>query len=111
MIRRKRRFSTDKGKIGNITHNVLKRDFKTDKPNQKWATDVTEFKIVDTQGNTKKLYLSPIIDLFNGEVVSYCPKDRSIYPLVDEMLKDALTKFKADEAPILHSNQRVSKVH
>ncbi|WFF38403.1 hypothetical protein LU290_09150 [Moraxella nasibovis] len=48
MIRRKRRFSTDKGKIGNIAHNVLKRDFKTDKPNQKWATDIPEFKMVDT---------------------------------------------------------------
>lgn len=105
VIRRKRRFSTYKGKIGSIAHNVLKRDFKTDKPNQKWATDITEFKMIDTQGNTKKLYLSPIIDLFNGEIVSYCLKDRPVYPLVGEMLKDALSKLKADEAPILHSDQ------
>ncbi|USZ15914.1 IS3 family transposase [Moraxella sp. FZFQ2102] len=104
-IRSKRRFSAYQGKVGKIADNVLKRDFKADRPNQKWATDVTEFKVLDKQGNVKKLYLSPIMDLFNGEIVSYCMKDKPIYQLVDEMLKDALGKLKADEAPILHSDQ------
>jgi transposase InsO family protein len=46
--------------------NVLKPDFRSSGPNQKWATDVTEFKLLG-----QKQYLSPVIDLFNGEVISY----------------------------------------
>ena len=46
--------------------NLLERNFKADKPNQKWVTDVTEFALFGI-----KLYLSPIIDLYNGEVISY----------------------------------------
>ena len=46
--------------------NLLNRDFKAEKPNQKWVTDVTEFKV-----HNEKLYLSPIVDLFNGEVISF----------------------------------------
>ena len=64
--RPKRRYNSYKGTIGKITNNLLKRDFKAEKPNEKWATDVTEFKV-----NNEKLYLSPIIDLFNGEIISY----------------------------------------
>jgi len=56
--RDKRRYNSYKGTIGKVADNLLKRDFKADKPNQKWATDVTEFKV-----NNDKLYLSPIIDL------------------------------------------------
>ena len=57
--RPKRRYNSYQGSIGKIANNLLKRDFKADKPNQKWVTDVTEFKVHD-----RKLYLSPIIDLF-----------------------------------------------
>ena len=46
--------------------NVLKRDFRSSGPNQKWATDVTEFKVL-----SQKKFLSPVVDLFNGEVISY----------------------------------------
>lgn len=105
-IRRKRnKHSTYHGQVGSIADNVLNRNFKAAKPNQKWATDVTEFKVVDKQGNAKKLYLSPIIDLFNGEIVSYSIKDRPVYQMVDEMIKDALSKLRDHETPILHSDQ------
>lgn len=55
--RPKRRYNSYQGIIGKIADNLLKRDFKADKPNQKWATDVTEFRV-----NNDKLYLSPIVD-------------------------------------------------
>ncbi len=122
VIRRKRGLSTYKGMVGTIANNVLNRNFKADKPNQKWATDVTEFKIYnhasENDGNSKqqKLYLSPMIDLFNGEIISYCIKDRPTYNLVQEMLEDALMKLEQDnvlnrakgkpnDKPIVHSDQ------
>ncbi|STZ62966.1 Integrase core domain [Moraxella lacunata] len=101
---------------GKIKDNVLQRDFKATKPNQKWATDITEFKVEvishgddGSHGKTcQKLYLSPIIDLFNGEIVSYAIKERPNYDLVKEMLDDALNKLsqeKRDDKPIIHSDR------
>ena len=65
-VRAKRKYSSYKGEVGEVAPNLLERHFKTNQPNRKWVTDVTEFKV-----NDQKLYLSPILDLFNGEVVSY----------------------------------------
>lgn len=95
-----------------IKDNVLQRDFKVTRPNQKWATDVTEFKVQDKAQTGevigKKLYLSPIIDLFNGEIVSYALNERPDYGLVKEMLDDALNKLSLvnkDDKPIIHSDR------
>jgi putative transposase len=54
------KYRSYKGEIGKIANNILQRQFKADKPNQKWVTDVTEFNV-----QSDKLYLSPIMDLFN----------------------------------------------
>ncbi|WP_156471126.1 IS3 family transposase, partial [Moraxella lacunata] len=103
LVRRQRKFNTYKGTMGKdtIQDNILKRDFKADKPNQKWATDITEFKVQDKANDgsviQRKLYLSPIIDLFNGEIVSYTMKDRPTYELVKEMLNDALSKLSQEK--------------
>ncbi len=110
LIRRKRsKHSTYRGQVGKIATNVLNRDFKADKPNHKWATDVTEFKIQSKthDGGIKeqKLYLSPIIDLYNGEIISYSIKDRPTYELVQDMLHKAITTLTGDDKPILHSDQ------
>lgn len=99
-----------------IKDNVLQRDFKATRPNQKWVTDITEFKVEvishgddGSHGKTyQKLYLSPIIDLFNGEIVSYAIKERPDYGLVKEMLGDALNKLsqeKTEDKPIVHSDR------
>jgi transposase InsO family protein len=80
--------------------NVLQRQFQADKPNQKWVTDVTEFNI---RGN--KLYLSPIMDLYNGEIVAYEMEQRPHFQLVSNMLKKALSTLRPQDAPILHSDQ------
>lgn len=112
VIRRKRsKHSTYRGQVGKIATNVLNRDFKADKPNHKWATDVTEFKVVDEQGNAKKLYLSPIIDLYNGEIISHQIHSSPNYGLVAKMLDKALKRLQADgnsdsnQQLILHSDQ------
>ncbi len=97
---RPKRYRSYRGSVGKISPNVLQRDFGTSKPNEKWVTDVTEFKI-----KGQKVYLSPIIDLFNQEVVSYQIKLSAHAPLVMDMLKGALKKLAPSERPILHSDQ------
>lgn len=104
IIRRRRKYTSYHGQVGKIADNVLGRNFKTDKPNHKWATDVTEFRLdimdkTDT-GATKsqKLYLSPIIDLYNGEIISYQMSTRPSYRFVGEMLDQALERLKAESS-------------
>ncbi|WP_347452170.1 DDE-type integrase/transposase/recombinase, partial [Acinetobacter baumannii] len=71
------KYRSYKGDIGQVADNVLQRQFKADKPNQKWVTDVTEFNI---RGD--RLYLSPIMDLFNGEIIAFQTHRRPMYELV-----------------------------
>jgi len=80
--------------------NLLARQFQAQQPNQKWVTDVTEFNV---QG--EKLYLSPVLDLYNGEIVSYAMHRRPHFSLVADMLNQALAKLDAHNAPLLHSDQ------
>ncbi|MFT6966339.1 MAG: putative transposase [Marivirga sp.] len=79
-----KRYRSYKGEIGQIAPNVLERNFEASKPNQKWATDVTEFSLFGT-----KSYLSPIIDLYNGEIVSYNITYRPTLDLVINMVDSA----------------------
>ena len=97
---RMKKYRSYKGQIGKIADNLLKRDFKAAQPNQKWVTDVTEFSLFGT-----KVYLSPIIDLFNGEVISYNISDRPVLSQVTDMLEKALKKIQEDTELILHSDQ------
>jgi putative transposase len=95
-----KKYRSYRGKAGKIAPNVLERDFQAAKPNQKWVTDVTEFHL-----HGEKLYLSPILDLYNGEIIAYHFEKRPIYPLVSKMLKKAFEHLKDGDAPILHSDQ------
>ena len=97
---RMRKYRSYKGEIGKIAPNLLERDFKADKPNQKWATDVTEFSLFGI-----KLYLSPIIDLFNGEVVSYNLSRHPDLKQTFDMLDKAFAKIPDNTNLILHSDQ------
>lgn len=80
--------------------NVLARQFRANRPNQKWVTDVTEFNV-----RGEKLYLSPVMDLYNGEIVSYAMQKRPLFSLVGNMLNKALAKLSDKDAPLLHSDQ------
>jgi putative transposase len=95
-----KKYQSYKGQQGRIASNLLKRDFKARKPYQKWVTDVTEFAVAG-----KKLYFSPILDLYNSEVVSYSISDRPNFEQTMEMLKKALKKLPTGARPILHSDQ------
>ena len=97
---RMKKYNSFRGEVGRIASNLLERDFKADKPNQKWVTDVTEFALFGT-----KLYLSPIIDLFNGEVVSYNLSYHPNLNQVTDMLEKAFAKIPDDTGLILHSDQ------
>ena len=92
IVRPKRRYSSYKGEVGKIADNLLKRDFNSEKPNEKWATDVTEFKVCN-----EKLYFSPIIDLFNGEVVSYNLSRHPNFQQIRDMLNKAFEKTEKKE--------------
>ena len=81
LIRRKK-YKSYKGEQGKIAPNILNRSFKAIKPNQKWVTDVSEFCV-----SGKKLYLSPILDLYNQEIVSYEISERPDFKSVVKMLK------------------------
>lgn len=97
---RVKKYKSYKGEQGKIAPNVLQRDFKASQPNQKWATDVTEFNV-----RGKKLYLSPVIDLFNGEIISYQLAQRPNMEQIVKMLKKSFKKLQGNTQLILHSDQ------
>ena len=79
---------------------ILQRNFKADKPNKKWSTDITEFSLFG-----RKLYLSPIIDLYNGEIISYKVSERPVLKQVTDMVKEAVARIGKTDSLILHSDQ------
>lgn len=97
---RPKRYKSYRGEVGKAAPNLLQRDFSASKINQKWVTDVTEFKV-----KGQKVYLSPIIDLFNREVISYEIRKSAHLPLVTDMLISAIKGLKWHEKPIIHSDQ------
>jgi transposase InsO family protein len=99
-VQRRKKYTSYKGEVGATAPNVLAREFNAKKPNQKWVTDITEFKV----GN-QKLYFSPVKDLFNGEIVAYTMNERPVFDLVTSMLKKAMRKLGKDDKPVLHSDQ------
>lgn len=99
-IIRIKKYQSYRGEQGKICVNLLKRQFYADRPNQKWVTDVTEFKV---QG--QKLYLSPIMDLYNREIIAYKLAQRPLAAMVKSMLDDAVKNLSTQEHPLLHSDQ------
>lgn len=99
LIRRKK-YKSYRGEVGRIAPNLLERNFSSGQPCQKWATDITEFKVKE-----KKLYLSPIIELFNGEIISYNISESPNFKQVSDMLKYAFKKIGTQKKLILHSDQ------
>ena len=97
---RKRKYRSYKGEVGKVCQNILNRKFEANKPNQKWVTDVTEFRVGE-----EKVYLSPILDLYNGEIISYNLSLRPTFSQVIDMLEKAFKKIPDDTKLILHSDQ------
>ena len=97
--RKNDQYHSYKGTVGKVADNLLKRDFLP-KPFEKLTTDVTQFNICDS-----KVYLSPVLDLFNNEVVSYAVSMSPNLEQIREMLNGLFEKLPADAKPIFHSDQ------
>ena len=98
--RKNDKYHSYKGEIGKVADNLLKRDFYAGKPFEKLTTDVTQFKVCD-----EKVYLSPVMDLFNREIVSYSISTSPNLWQIREMLDGLFAKLPADATPIFHSDQ------
>ena len=98
--RRKSKYKSYRGDVGKIAPNILNRNFEADKPLEKLVTDVTEFAVCDD-----KLYLSPILDLHNNEVISYSISMSPNFKQITEMLNGLFAKLPQYSKPILHSDQ------
>jgi len=97
---RVRKYKSYRGEVGEIAPNILNRNFRADKPNVKWVTDMTEFSLFGV-----KLYLSPILDLYNGEIISYAIADRPAFQSTVDMIEKAFAKIPDNANLILHSDQ------
>ena len=98
--RNKRKYSSYKGTVGKIADNLIKRNFEAENPNEKWYTDVTEFNL-----RGEKCYLSPILDGYNGEVISHNTSRSPNLEQINDMLNKAFDKNTNLEGLIFHSDQ------
>ena len=100
-MRQKRKYSSHKGDVGKKAENLIQRQFEGSKTMEKCYTDVTEFAI---PASTQKLYLSPVLDGFNSEIIAYHLSTSPNLEQVKTMLEQAFTE-KHYENTILHSDQ------
>ena len=100
MSKRSRKYSSYKGEITPEAENIINRNFHAEKPNQKWLTDITEFAIP-----AGKLYLSPIVDCFDGMIVKWKVGISPDAVLVNEMLDDAIDTLSPSEHPLIHTDR------
>ncbi|MCK2245508.1 MULTISPECIES: IS3 family transposase [unclassified Crossiella] len=105
-IRRRRRYVSYQGTVGAVADNVLNREFTATAPNQKWVTDVTEFGIGD-----RKVYLSPMMDLFDRQIISYAVSPSPSLELTNSCLRDALATLETGQTPLVHSDQGFQYQH
>ncbi len=98
--RKNDKYHSYKGEVGKVADNLLKREFYAEKPFEKLTTDVTQFKVCD-----EKVYLSPVMDLFNREIVSYSISLSPNLQQIREMLNGLFEKLPDDATPIFHSDQ------
>ncbi|MDG8210131.1 IS3 family transposase [Streptococcus pneumoniae] len=100
-MRQKRKYSSHKGDVGKKAENLIQGQFEGSKTMKKCYTDVTEFAI---PASTQKLYLSPVLDGFNSEIIAYNLSTSPNLEQVQTMLEQAFTE-KYYENTILHSDQ------
>ncbi|MER7243997.1 IS3 family transposase [Kribbella sp. NPDC000426] len=112
-VRRKKRYNSYRahtGEAGRTAPNLLNRDFTATAPNHKWVTDVTEFRVGD-----RKLYLSPVMDLFDHQIIAYAIGNSPNLALTNNSLRDALATLdpgrEPGQAPLVHSDQGFQYQH
>ena len=97
---RMKKYRSYKGEVGKVADNELNREFRAEKPNKKWATDVTQFRLFG-----QKLYFSPILDLYSGDIVTYTISDSPNLEIVTRMLEQAFHNLPDNTGLMLHSDQ------
>ena len=97
------KYNSYKGEISEAPENLVQRNFHAEKPNDLWLTDVTEFKLP----NGQKVYLSPVIDCFDGCPISWSIRRNPTSELVNSSLKKALKKRNVGEKTVIHSDRGV----
>lgn len=105
-VRRKRTYIAYQGRVGKVAANLLDRDFTADAPNRKWVTDVTEFRVGD-----QKLYLSPIMDLFDRQIIAYTIGPSPTLELTNTSLRTALATIGDGQNLLVHSDQGFQYQH
>ena len=98
--RKNEKYHSFKGEVGKIADNILNRDFTASKPYEKLTTDVTQFNVCND-----KVYLSPVMDLYNREIVAYSVSLSPDLAQIREMLQRLTQKLPEDAMPIFHSDQ------
>lgn len=98
--RKNDKYHSYKGTVGKVADNLLNRDFYAEKPFEKITTDITQFNVCNS-----KVYLSPVLDLFNNEVISYSVSTSPNLEQIKEMLNGLFDKLPKDATPIFHSDQ------
>jgi transposase InsO family protein len=97
---RMKKYRSYKGEIGKIAPNLLERDFQADAPHKKLVTDVTEFHLFG-----EKIYLSPVLDLYNSELICYTIYRRPVLDMVMDMIDGTIAVIGNKTNAILHSDQ------
>jgi putative transposase len=97
---RMKKYKSYKGEVGKIAPNLLERNFIADAPHKKLVTDVTEFHLF---GN--KIYLSPVLDLYNSELIFYTIYRHPVLDMVKEMIEGTIAVIGNNTNAILHSDQ------
>lgn len=103
---RRKRYVSFKGETGKIASNMLRRDFTTTGTNQKWVTDVTEFRV-----NEQKVYLSTVMDLFDRQIIGHAHGTSPNLMLTNTSLRRALKTRRPGQKPIVHSDQGFQYQH
>lgn len=98
--RPKEKYHSYKGDVGKVADNIINRDFSTEKPLQKWTTDVSQFNLP-----WGKCYISPILDMNTNEVISYNLSLSPNMAQVKDMLNKAFKRFPSVQGLIMHSDQ------
>ena len=98
--RKNEKYHSYKGEVGKIADNLLARDFHAEKPFEKIVTDVSQFNVAD-----EKVYLSPVMDLYNREIISYSISRSPNLAQIREMLNGLFRKLPKGAAPLFHSDQ------
>ena len=100
LVKSRRKYNSYQGELSPSVPNTVNRDFHSEKPNEKWLTDITEFVIP-----AGKVYLSPVVDCFDGMLPYWTISTKPDAALVNDMPDGAISQLGEEDHPIIHSDR------